>query len=224
MNTDFIVDVPMCVYNQEKYIVEAIEGVINQKAHFKYRLIIGEDCYTDNTREIVKRYEAKYPEKIVVIYHNINIGAYENTKTVFKKCTSEYIALCDGDDYWTDPNKLQTQVDFLEKNRNFVGCFHNTEERYEEDSNKPSFLYCNFKSSMAIGFQSLAYHNLIPTCSVVFRKNLIDKIPAWHSTLKMGDWPLHLLNARHGDYWYIPWVMAVHRLHSKSTWNDKRIW
>ncbi len=116
------------------------------------------------------------------------------------------------------PYKLQHQVDFLEANKNFCGCFHNTEERYEDDTKRASFLYCGFPAARAISFKDLSFVNVIPTCSVVFRNNLFGKFPEWYSKLRLGDWTLHLLNAQYGDFWYIPRVMAVHRLHNKSTW------
>jgi glycosyltransferase involved in cell wall biosynthesis len=215
-----LVAIWMVTFNHEKFISQAIEGVLFQKTNFEFKLFIGEDCSTDRTREICMDYKNKFPKQVEVICTSEN-NIILNSDNIFKACYNsgaKYVAMCEGDDYWTDSNKLQIQIDFLEKNMSFVGCFHNTEERYEDDPNKPSFLYCNFNSSKAIDFQSLAYQNLIPTCSVVFARNLLAKFPDWQSKLKMGDWPIHLLNAQYGDYWYIPWVMAVHRLHSKSTW------
>jgi len=141
----------------------------------------------------------------------------ENVLFSLKQCTAKYVALCEGDDYWTDPFKLQKQVDFLEAHQEYVGCFHNTEERYEE-GNKASFLYCQFPFAQNVSFAELAYSNLIPTCSALFRNNLFEGFPEWYHQLKMGDWPLHLLNAQFGDFWYLPQVMAVHRLHINSTW------
>jgi hypothetical protein len=135
-----------------------------------------------------------------------------------KKAQGKYIALCEGDDYWTDSNKLQKQVSFLEAHPEFAGCFHNTEERYEEDDTKASHLYCGGQDARRVGFRELAVGNLIPTCSAVFRNHLFDDFPDWYWKLRMADWPLHLLNAQSGDYWYFPKVMAVHRLHTASTW------
>ena len=215
---DYILDLPMCVYNHEKYIAQAIEGVVNQVTSFKYRLLIGEDCSTDKSREIIEKYVKLYPDKITPFFHSKNVGAFENSKVLFRECTSKYIALCDGDDYWTDPFKLERQITFLENNPQYVGCFHNTEERFEDDPDAASGLYCNYPAARSISFNDLCYMNIIPTCSVVYRNGLFDKFPDWYYRLTMGDWPLHLLNAQFGDYWYIPKVMAVHRLHKKSTW------
>jgi glycosyltransferase involved in cell wall biosynthesis len=215
---DYILELPMCVYNHEKYIAQAIEGVVRQKTNYKYRLLIGEDCSTDGSRAIIEKYAALYPDKVFPLYHAKNVGAFENSKSLFRQCTGKYIALCDGDDYWTDPYKLEQQIGFLEKNPAYVGCFHNTEERYEDDPDAASQLYCHYRSARSISFTDLSYGNVMPTCSVVYRRGLFEKFPDWYYTMKMGDWPLHLLNARFGEFWYIPRIMGVHRLHKKSVW------
>ncbi|HVS95598.1 MAG TPA: glycosyltransferase [Puia sp.] len=215
---DFILDLPMCVYKHERYIAQAIEGVVSQKTSFRYRLLIGEDCSPDRSREIIRDYAARYPDRIVPYFHQKNIGVVENSKMLLKACTSKYIALCDGDDYWSDPYKLELQIRFLEENPRFVGCFHNAEERYEDDPDAASYLYCNFPSATSVSFKDLSSGNLMPTCSIVYRNGLFGQFPDWYHTLKMGDWPLHLLNAQFGDFWYIPKVMGVHRLHRTSVW------
>jgi glycosyltransferase involved in cell wall biosynthesis len=218
MTADFILDLPMCVYNHGKYIAQAIEGVVNQKTSYKFRLIIGEDSSKDNSREVIMEYARKYPDIIFPYFHEKNVGAFQNSKFVIEKCSSKYIALCDGDDCWTDIYKLQRQIDFLENNPEFVGCFHNVEERYEENAEKASFLYCNFPNAQKISFSDLALGNPIPTCSVVYRNFLFGKLPDWYFELRMGDWPIHLLNSQFGDFWYIPQLMGVHRIHSNSLW------
>src|SRR5580704_459996 len=100
MENEYFVTIPMCTFNHEKYIAQAIEGIVGQKTNFKFKLIIGEDCSTDNTKEIILEYLKKYPEKIEGVFHKENIGPFKNTKILFEKCKSKYIALCDGDDYW----------------------------------------------------------------------------------------------------------------------------
>jgi len=207
----------MCVYNHEKFIAQTIEGVVRQKTNFKYRLIIGEDCSTDSSRSIIEKYLQLYPDKLKVFFHEKNVGPYVNSKLLWKECVSKYVALCDGDDYWCDDTKLQTQVDFLQKHAEYVGCFHNAEERYE-NGDSASFLYCNYPTARNISFNDLSYSNVIPTCSIVYRNGLFGDFPEWFTKLKMGDWPLHLLNAQFGDFWYIPKVMGVHRLHHSSMW------
>lgn len=216
-----IVDVNIAVYNQAAYLRQTLDSVLAQKTDFHFRILIGDDCSTDGSVEILKEYESLEPTKIEVIYQPVNIGlnALErNGIILLKKSTAKYISLLDGDDYWTDPFKLQQQVDFLEKNIQYAGCFHNTEERYDEDDIRASHLYCDYPYARNVSFNDLSYSNRIPTCSVVYRRGLFGEFPEWYPKLKMGDWPLHLLNAQYGDFWYMPKIMAVHRLHNDSSW------
>jgi hypothetical protein len=108
-------------------------------------------------------------------------------------------------------------VDFLEANPDYVGCFHNTEERFQDGMNA-STLYCSYKHAQSISFKDLSYANKIPTCSVVFVNRYVKNLPDWFFKIPMGDWPLHLINAQYGNFWYIPHVMGVHRLTTSSTW------
>ncbi|MEO7044418.1 MAG: glycosyltransferase [Ferruginibacter sp.] len=208
-------------YNHGKYIEAALTGFVTQKTTFPIEIIVHDDASNDSTVEIVKEFEARYPELFFNIYQKENQYSKGNgdvAKIVFSAARGRYIAMCEGDDFWTDSLKLKRQVDFLEKHTKYVGCFHNVEERYEEDDDKASFLYCNYPSSRNISFEDLSYANLIPTCSVVYRNGLFNQFPNWYFSLKMGDWPLNLLNAQFGDFWYVPKIMGVHRIHQKGLW------
>ena len=118
------ISVVMITYNHENYIAQAIEGVIMQRTTFPIELIIGEDCSSDNTRKIVVEYAEKYPEIIKPLLPEQNLGMMKNFIQTMQAATGKYIALCEGDDYWTDPYKLQKQVDFLEANSDYSCCFH----------------------------------------------------------------------------------------------------
>lgn len=121
-SSEVLVSVFMITYNHENYIEHAIEGVLMQKTSFPIELIIGEDCSTDNTRKIVREYEGRYTEIIKAQYPEKNRGMNNNFLTVLQSARGKYIALCEGDDYWTDPLKLQKQVDFLEANPEYSLC------------------------------------------------------------------------------------------------------
>jgi glycosyltransferase involved in cell wall biosynthesis len=205
-------------YNQERFIAQALDSFLMQRTNFDFEIVIGDDFSKDNTNQICIAYKNKYPKKIKLISNAQNIGMTPNFVQTLKYCQGEYIALCEGDDYWTDSHKLQKQADFLDSHSQYVGCFHNTEERYDDDENKPSYLYCNFSSGKSISFEDLSFGNLMPTCSVMYRNSLKVEFPEWFFKLKMADWPLHLLYARFGPFWYIPKIMGVHRLHSESVW------
>ena len=112
--TEPLVSVMMITYNHAPYIAQAIEGVLQQKVNFPIELVIGEDCSNDGTREIVFEYERKHLDIIRVITSDKNVGASENVSRTRKACRGKYIALCEGDDYWHHPDKLQQQVNYLE--------------------------------------------------------------------------------------------------------------
>ena len=118
------VSVVMLTYNHEKFIAQAIESVLIQRTNFPIELVVGEDCSTDGTREIVRRYAAARPDIIRLVFHEKNVGAYENGQDVLAACQGEYIALLEGDDYWTSPDKLQRQADYLDAQPACALCFH----------------------------------------------------------------------------------------------------
>ena len=128
MQNDIMVSVYCITYNHKDFIRKCLDGIVMQKTDFKFEVVIYDDCSTDGTREIVLEYIEKYPDLFVPIlpdenraqkegFHGINVD-------MCKKCQGKYIALCEGDDYWTDENKLQIQVDYMEKHPDFSGCFH----------------------------------------------------------------------------------------------------
>lgn len=125
MSSEFIsVSVCIVTYNQENYIAECLESIVTQKTNFKFEIIVGEDCSTDNTRKIVQEYSDKYPNIIVPILYEKNVGPFENIKKVYSLARGKYIAHMDGDDLAL-PGKLQKQFDILEKNLDCVICTHN---------------------------------------------------------------------------------------------------
>lgn len=125
-NQKYEIQVSVCVvtYNQEKYISECLDSLVNQKTDFKFEIIVGEDCSTDSTRDIIKQYAEKYPNLIVPLLYEKNVGAVENVKQVYKKAQGKYIAHMDGDDMGL-PGKLQKQFDVLEANPDCIMCVHN---------------------------------------------------------------------------------------------------
>ncbi len=126
MNSSEIkVSVMMVTYNHEKYLEQAILSVLGQNTDFKYELLIGEDCSTDHTRKIAEKYQAMYPEIIKLISHNKNIGALKNEADLRRRCKGQYIAVLEGDDYWTNPDKLKIQMEFLESHLQYIGVSHN---------------------------------------------------------------------------------------------------
>lgn len=115
----------ICVtYNHEKYIREALDSILAQQTELEYEILIGEDCSTDGTRDILKEYEQKYPEKFRMYYRDVNLGATKNEYELFMDAKGKYIAALELDDVWTDVYKLQRQFDFLEEHSEYIGVSH----------------------------------------------------------------------------------------------------
>jgi glycosyltransferase involved in cell wall biosynthesis len=125
MSVPPLVSVRTLTYNHEKYIAQCLEGILMQRTNFPFEVVVGEDCSTDRTQEIVLAYEKKYPDKIRAITSERNVGAARNIVRVQQACQGKYHAFCEGDDYWIDPLKLQKQVDFMEAHPDVSLCFHN---------------------------------------------------------------------------------------------------
>lgn len=218
--------VSICIttYNNDKYITQAIESALGQKTNFNYEIIIGEDDSSDNTRNIVKQYHAKYPERIRlflnnradVIYIDGKPTGIRNLINVINEAQGEYLALLDGDDYWLRSDKLQKQVDFLDDNRESSICFHNAIEYREEENVSKIFLPDDFPQVTSL--EKLLEYNYIPTCTVMYRRSAMPNLPPWFTGLRMSDWPLHILTSQNGSVGYINQVMGCYRQHKQGSW------
>jgi glycosyltransferase involved in cell wall biosynthesis len=214
------VSVCMITYNHEKYIRQAIEGIILQQTGFAFELVIGEDCSTDRTRAICEEYALKYPQRIRLLPSDKNYGMVTNLVRILEACTGKYVAICEGDDYWTDPLKLQKQVDFLEANPEYAICFHRVDE-LEKGEIKRSGLNKSEKEE-TYTIEDLARGNFISTPSVIFRNGLIREFPKWFTKSPVGDYVLHMLNARFGKIKYFSEPMAVYRRHGQGAWGLRK--
>lgn len=214
MEEKILVSVAMPTYGQEKFIKEAVLGVLSQQCDFEVELIIADDCSPDSTAEIVRTIVDTHPNGswIQYIRHEKNKGAIPNFAWTFSQAKGKYIAACEGDDYWTDPLKLQKQVDFLEKNPDYSIVFHKVKEvdlhgtPIQDTLNSPD-------TEEIYDINYLAAGNFIRTPSVVFKKNF-NKFPEWIDMSPIGDYPLHLLNASFGLIKYFPDEMAAYRIGS----------
>ena len=213
------VNICMITYNHEKYIAQAIESVLAQQTDFDYELVIGEDCSQDKTRKIVINYQKKYSQKIRLLLANKNKGMMSNWVKTLQAVKSEYLAVLEGDDYWTDPYKLQKQVDFLDNHPSHSLCFHSVEAFYQDNPDKTYIIPSKAKN---FNFKSLLQQNFIAACSVMYRYGLV-KIPGWFLSLNIGDWPYHLLYASQGKIGFINQVMARYRRHSNSYCSQPRV-
>jgi glycosyltransferase involved in cell wall biosynthesis len=214
------VSVCIITYNHERFVSEAIESVLKQKTNFQVKLYIGEDSSTDKTRDICIKYRTEYPEKIELVLNDCNLGAILNAKQVYLLCIksgAKYIAMLEGDDYWTDVNKLQKQVDFLEANQDYSMCFHEADV-----INESGFLrkFNGITKDRDFYFSDLTQSNFISSASVLFREKNIENFPPFYEQLKVGDWGLHLLNAEIGKIRYLKDCMSVYRQHAGGMWSS----
>jgi glycosyltransferase involved in cell wall biosynthesis len=216
-----LVAVFMVTYNHENYIGQAIESVLIQKTSFPIKLFIGEDCSTDNTAAICLKYKEENPEIIDVRFNKQNLGAINNAKQILEASFSsgaKYIAMLEGDDYWTDSYKLQKQVEFLDTNEDFVICHHNMKVIYDNDTREPH-LPISTEQKEITTIEDLARSGSIFTASSIFRNGLITEFPEWFYKTSLGDYILFMLIAQYGKIKYFPDVMGVYRVHENGIWS-----
>lgn len=199
-------------YNHINYISQCIEGILMQKTDFEFEIIIGDDLSTDGTREILENYAIQNPSLIKLnlrTERGLGIPGKENFVSTLQMCKGEYITLCDGDDYWTDPYKLQKQVDFLEANPDYVLSFHKVKILKPDGSLVPDFITKvpeNYETQETLA----RLGNYIHTPSVVFR-NIIKELPKEFLLSPIGDFYLYMLLTEHGKIKYLEDEMAVYR-------------
>lgn len=167
-----LVSVCMCTFNHEAYITEAIESILMQKTDFSIELLIGEDCSTDNTREIVNKFVRTYPETIIPVFPQNNLGSTQNFLSLVQKARGKYIAICDGDDYWIDLLKIQRETDFLENNHDY-GMVCSKASLYNQHENKIDG--CLGDAKVENYETLLAGHNDVAAPTLFFNKKLFEK-------------------------------------------------
>ena len=211
-----VVSVVMVTYGHEQFIKQSIEGVLMQDCDFDIELILANDCSPDLTDEVVRGILENHPKSNWIKYtkHPKNIGMISNFMWAAGQATAKYIALCDGDDYWTDPLKLQKQVDFLEGNEDFSICGSLAKRIYE------NFQTQNDVEGEAGVFdqKDLAQRNFIPTASALIKREHVVNLPSWFTDCPIGDWPLFLLCANHGKIKMFNEQMVVRRIHQGGVW------
>ncbi|MBK2297078.1 MULTISPECIES: glycosyltransferase family 2 protein [Francisella] len=220
-----LLSVYCATYNHEKYISQAIDSFLMQETDFPFEIIINDDCSKDNTAKIVSEYYAKYPNIIRPIFQTENqnsIGLTPFVDIMMPISKGRYIATCEGDDYWTDPLKLQKQVDFLESHPNFMGCVHATRivEEYEETLD---IIPHNAHKADVFTFENYSKAECyFHTSSCVYRyeskyKSQVDE----YFKYACGDWYFSMVFSSFGPIKYIDEVMSVYRIHGQGMWSTK---
>jgi glycosyltransferase involved in cell wall biosynthesis len=206
-------------YNHEPYIKECLEGFLKQKTDFDFEILIHDDASTDNTQSIIKEYEVKYPEIIKPICQTENQwsqGINPSRRFNYSRVQGKYIAMCEGDDYWTDPSKLQKQVDFLEKNEDYAVVYHNS-QALRENGKLDSTLMLKHTSNKSISKLDVI-NQPIPTLTILYR-NLPEIIEDFNIVgIVAGDVVLRTLISRFGKGKYLHNITpAVYRIHAGGT-------
>lgn len=205
-------------YNHESFIKDAVEGFLMQETSFLFEIVVSDDCSTDNTRALLQEYLQSHPTQIGLILNETNIGVVPNFAKAIKACSGKYIALCEGDDYWTDPLKLQKQVDFMEAHPECSLCCHKVQVKYEGQEEQ-NYIFPDLVGDQIFSRDEMYQKYISATCSVMFRKEKVDELLRFLEGFRVGDMPLYSFYLQFGRFGYIDQVMATYRKHDNSFWH-----
>lgn len=221
------VSVVMTTYGHEDYITEAIEGVLMQECDFDIELIIANDCSPDNTNDIIKKIIKEHPKAHLMKYfmHKKNIGMLPNFIWSLQQAKAKYIALCEGDDYWIDPYKLQKQVDFFKINDSYGAVFTDSDFLYQKNNTRIKSIDKKYKLDIPTGDVTniILYESLYKTCTVLFKRpNFVEffELISKHRFL-LGDKPLWLYLSESMKIGYINHSTSVRRVLNFSASHHK---
>lgn len=220
-----LVSITCTTFNHERYIAQAIEGFLMQKTNFEYEILVHDDASTDRTASIIREYENKYPDIIKPIYQTENqhsMGIKNNIAFNLPRARGKYIALCDGDDYWTDSLKLQKQANYLEEHPNCSMCFHAV--KVVKNDGKPARRFFKpYDENRAVSVEDiiLGWGGFIGTNSMLFPKKCLDSLPGFFWQSPVGDFPLTLYLAIQGTVYYFNEVMSAYRTGVAGSWTSR---
>ena len=210
-------------YNHENYIADAIESFLMQKTNFNYEIIIYDDASTDKTADIIREYETKYPGLIKPIYQTENqySKGVETFNFSLQRAEGKYIAMCEGDDYWTDPYKLQKQVDYMEKHPECSICIH-AAYRVLPDKTKLKLHVRPNRGNKVFTVEEVIHDNWIfATSSFLYPAVFKTNRPYFYEIAPVGDYPLIIYLALKGKVYYIDEFMSAYRIDVKDSWSSR---
>ncbi len=210
------VSVVSITYNHEAYIRDALDGFIAQKTDFPVEVIVADDASTDATPAIIQEYASRYPHLFRPILRSENVGIHANLTGAMSAARGEYLALCEGDDYWTDPLKLAKQVAYLDRHPETAVCFHPVRIIWEDGRKDSKFPPVYTRGNLSV--ETLILMNFIQTNSVVYRR--LPRYDDIAADIMPLDWYLNVRHAACGDIAMLPETMAVYRRHSQGVWWD----
>ena len=223
-NNEPLVSIVCNAYNHEKFINDAIDGFLLQKTSFPVEILIHDDASTDRTPEIIRSYANKHPSLIFPLYQRENQFSLSRKPTShfqIPRARGKYIIICEGDDYWTAPDKLQRQVEFLENNPEYSGCFHETQQIFYPE-NTVGKVYGRDAPKEVTTADTLSALALFHTSSLVFRKEAFI-IPDWFDKIVSGDMAIFSIISSYGPIGKIDGVMSVYRKHDGGLTGQKSL-
>lgn len=213
------ISVAFITYNHERFVAQALESALTQEPGCEWEIVIGEDASTDRTGEIVSEYAERHPGRIRLLPRVPNVGMHRNTERTLAACAGEYVALLEGDDYWTAQDKLRKQAEYLDAHPECSLCFHEILAEYEDGGTGPP-PFRRDASREIFTLDDLAAGNFIATCSAMFRNVPRVVLPDWSRGMPMVDWLLFLLIAERGDIGCLGETMGVYRIHGGGAWSS----
>jgi glycosyltransferase involved in cell wall biosynthesis len=226
---DPLVSICCITYNHENYIRDAIEGFLMQKTDFPFEIIIHDDASTDATADIIREYEREYPDIIKPIYQTENQYSKGKRATLFtfRAARGKYIALCEGDDYWVDPLKLQKQITEMEKHPDCYISFHPAIKRWVDGSRGDSLLgfYSDKITVVPVEEVILSWDIFMPTASIILNRSVVSRIASFFDLAKeapVGDYYIRVLGAENGGALYLNDIMSVYRYMIPGSFSERR--
>lgn len=211
-----LVSVKVPAFNQERYLEACLDGILAQKTTFPFEVIVGEDGSADGTRAIAETYAKAHPRTVHLLDAEGNLGPARNLARIRTACRGQYEAMCEGDDIWIHPCKLQRQVEFLEARPDHVFCFHDALFYREDKGARPKY-YCppDLPESPSVA-DVLRRPAFIATSSILARRSFLDALPPWRTEVLCGDLVVRLWGPHAGRIGYLRDIMAIRRRHSRG--------
>jgi glycosyltransferase involved in cell wall biosynthesis len=214
------VSVLVVAYNQVRYIAQALESVLSQRASFPFEVIVGDDCSTDGTRELVRAYADAHPDRIRAALHPVNLGGLgaRNFLSITSLARGEYLSVLEGDDIFTDPEKLQIQASFLDTNADCAGCFHECAVIDADGGQLEGTYPLKVRAPRVTREDVILNGNNSVTNTRMYRRSCVESYPGWYLAHTM-DWGLEILVAGHGDWGFISRKMSAYRRHDEGVYS-----
>ena len=207
-----LVSIASVTYNHEKFIEKALNSFLMQKTNFPFEIVINDDASTDNTAQIIEKYQEKFPNIFRVNLKKTNVGPSKNTHDAFERCRGKYIAFCEGDDYWTDEHKLQYQIEEMMKHPECGLSFHPV-DRVDENNQLIHKKSQYADTTMVFHTPDMIKKIVCPTSSMIYKKENLFKYASFLESIPVGDFFAQIFSSLNGGVLYVNKTMSVYRMH-----------